>query len=761
MNHPTSRTSASNLLAGLPTSVLAAATVWFALLSWRGMAQEPSLFLNPLLVAVVLVAVTGWVVRRTTSRGWLALPVQLVVLAVWLLHRVSGDWLPTLGAGRLLARELATGVVAGQKYVSPVSTVHPEFHLLLLVGGLGVLLAVDLLCCGLRRASLAGLPLLLTITISASVLLQPVNWLVFLTTAFGWLALVAMQETTRVGSWGRVGGGGSNLAALGGLSTRIAVCCALVAVVLTGTLSSTGRDFGGIGQSNRGGSIQVVNPQLDLRRNLTEIRNVPLVSVATSGAAPSYLRLTVLDEFTGSAWQPSARDIAGTDPIAGTLPPPPGVQPAAVGPDHVWRVKVSPTFASRWLPLPYPATALDVGENWRYDPDTFDVIGIGDTTAAGMSYAVSTFTPRVIPSSVRAARPAPASLRARMTNLPNGLPTVFQATAQRVTRSATNDFDRAVLLQNWFRSGGGFTYSTKPAGGSGISTLVRFVTTDKVGYCEQFSAAMAVMARTLHIPARVAVGFLSGEPDSGRYVFGSHDLHSWPELYFEGIGWTRFEPTPAARTGGSPAYTVAPAPNDPLQTAGTSAGPTAQPSQAKPKVTPANGSLGPKAQQQHSSTWLFVLLGMLLLAGLLLAPRLLRSSTARRRWATAHTAQALADAAWSEVRATAVDLELGWSDAGTVRTNGRAVHRVVVATPEALDAIAEVVTFVELTRYARPQAITRDYRNRLKQDVRSWQHAMFDAVGTSRARRARWYPRSVVEGVRRWASRRPGSSVGQ
>ncbi|MEO9221301.1 MAG: DUF3488 and transglutaminase-like domain-containing protein [Mycobacteriaceae bacterium] len=755
------RASATHLFAGLPTSVLAAATAWFALLSWRGLAQQPSLFLNPLLLAGALVALCGWVVRRTTARSWLAVPVQLVVLVVWLLHHVSGDWLPSLGAVRLLARQLDIGVVVGQKYTSPVSTVHPEFHLLLLVGGLGVLLAVDLLCCGLRRAALAGLPLLLTITISASLLLQPVSWLVFLATAFGWLGLLAMQETARVGSWGRGTAGASNLAAVGGLSTRIAVCCALVAVVLTGTLSSAGRDFGGIGQGDRGGSIQVVNPLLDLRRNLTETRNVAMVSVATSGAAPSYLRLTVLDEFTGSAWQPSERDLAGTDPIAGTLPPPPGVEAAAVGPDHVWRVKVASTFASRWLPLPYPATALDVGENWRYDPDTFDVVGVGDTTAAGMSYAVSTFTPRVDPVSARTARPAPASLRAKMTDLPNGLPTVFQATAQQVTRNARNDFDRAVLLQNWFRSGGGFTYSTKPAGGSGIATLVRFVTSDRVGYCVQFSAAMAVMARTLHIPARVAVGFLSGEPSQGRYVFGSHDLHSWPELYFDGVGWIRFEPTPSARTGGSPAYAVAPAPNDAAQTAGTSAGPTAQPSQFKPKVAPANGSLGPKAQQHDSSTWWFFLLGVLVLAALLLGPRLLRISTARRRWATAHTTQAVADAAWSEVRATAMDLELGWSDASTVRTNGRAVHRAVVATPEALDAITEVVTFVELTRYARPQEITRDYRNLLRQDVRSWQHAMFDAVGTSRARRARWYPRSVLETVRRSVSRRSGSGVAQ
>ncbi len=67
---------------------------------------------------------------------------------------------------------------------------------------------------------------------------------------------------------------------------------------------------------------------------------------------------------------------------------------------------------------------------------------------------------------------------------------------------------------------------------------------------------MAVMARELGIPARVAVGFLQPERDGDSWVYSAHDLHAWPELFFPGSGWVRFEPTPPTRANGVPGYTT-------------------------------------------------------------------------------------------------------------------------------------------------------------------------------------------------------------
>ena len=73
---------------------------------------------------------------------------------------------------------------------------------------------------------------------------------------------------------------------------------------------------------------------------------------------------------------------------------------------------------------------------------------------------------------------------------------------------------------------------------------------ERRGFCVQFATAYAVMARTLGIPTRVAVGFTPGESvGDGTYVVSSHDAHAWPEIWLAGIGWTHmFDPTPPAGT---------------------------------------------------------------------------------------------------------------------------------------------------------------------------------------------------------------------
>ena len=116
-----------------------------------------------------------------------------------------------------------------------------------------------------------------------------------------------------------------------------------------------------------------------------------------------------------------------------------------------------------------------------------------------------------------------------------------------VTAEAANRFDKAVALQDLFRSE--FEYSlTKGPEGSGVDDLEAFLTPGnggRVGYCEQFAASMAVMARVIGIPARMAVGFLKPRSiGDGVWEYSAHDLHAWPELYFDGFGWVRFEPTP-------------------------------------------------------------------------------------------------------------------------------------------------------------------------------------------------------------------------
>src|SRR5690606_17583001 len=114
-------------------------------------------------------------------------------------------------------------------------------------------------------------------------------------------------------------------------------------------------------------------------------------------------------------------------------------------------------------------------------------------------------------------------------------------------------------LQTYLR-GVDFSYSEEAPvdegfDGTGMDALAIFLER-KTGYCVHYASAMAVMARELGIPARIAVGFQPGarrfNDGSNIYEVSTDDLHAWPELYFDGVGWLRFEPTPGR--GSVPRY---------------------------------------------------------------------------------------------------------------------------------------------------------------------------------------------------------------
>ena len=101
------------------------------------------------------------------------------------------------------------------------------------------------------------------------------------------------------------------------------------------------------------------------------------------------------------------------------------------------------------------------------------------------------------------------------TDLPDNLPAVVGELTQSVTAGAASDYDAAIALQQWFRNE--FEYSLEVQSGHGSNAIEIFLD-QRVGYCEQFSATFAAMARTLDIPSRVAVGFTPGvQSDDGWY----------------------------------------------------------------------------------------------------------------------------------------------------------------------------------------------------------------------------------------------------
>ncbi len=142
----------------------------------------------------------------------------------------------------------------------------------------------------------------------------------------------------------------------------------------------------------------------------------------------------------------------------------------------------------------------------------------------------------------RAARDYPEWIAANYLALPDDLPRRVRDLARTITAAAENPHDQAAALEAYLRTK--ITYndsvSAPPAGRDGVDYML-FERPE--GYCNYYASALAVLARAVGIPARVASGYALGDYRDGVYSVFEFNAHAWPELYFPGYGWIEFEPT--------------------------------------------------------------------------------------------------------------------------------------------------------------------------------------------------------------------------
>ena len=165
-------------------SLLAALTTFVTLLAWTKFAENPAGFMVPILGACLMVAVLGMALRMLRLPAVLVALAQLVLVLVWLNHREAaalslGGWVPTPSSLHALVGAFGDSVLASQAYAAPVPQSVPEFYPLMILAGALTAVLVDFLAVGLRRAPLAGLPLLALYTAPVSVLDGGVSWLKF------------------------------------------------------------------------------------------------------------------------------------------------------------------------------------------------------------------------------------------------------------------------------------------------------------------------------------------------------------------------------------------------------------------------------------------------------------------------------------------------------------------------------------------------------------------------------------------------------
>ncbi len=328
--------------------------------------------------------------------------------------------------------------------------------------------------------------------------------------------------------------------------------------------------------SGRGaGNRTTVSPIVDIQKRLVNQTDSVLFTVKAD--APAYWRLTGLDQFDGRIW----RIDGGFGVADGSR--------ESVAPDVPEDRVITQTFEVQalddiWVPAAFEAQRISsTNGKLRWDPESATLISDAET-ADGLVYTVESVTADR-PASVLAAANGPdRESMARFRTLPVGFPEQASDAARDATAGLTTRYEQALALQNWFRSE--FDYTLDIPAGHDDDALVDFLDSRR-GYCEQFAGAYAAMARSLGIPARVAVGFTPGdtspdEPDT--YVVRGRHAHAWPEVWFEGVGWVPFEPTPGRGMPGAEDYTgVPPAQDD----QGPTPPPTTEPSTTSaPDQTP-------------------------------------------------------------------------------------------------------------------------------------------------------------------------------
>ncbi|MEU4389159.1 DUF3488 and transglutaminase-like domain-containing protein [Kribbella sp. NPDC023855] len=643
------------------------------------------------------------------------------------------------------------------RYSAPLP---PESHLLLfaasVISAAGLL--IHLVAVQIRQAAWAGLLLLTMYTVPAATVHGGLPALLFVPPAVGYIVLLSAEGRTRLSRWGRRISGVSHLdaaepieaSALGQAGRRIGLSVVALAALLPALIPSlpegvigNGLAGGGSG-SGAGAVISAGSPMLDMGKNLKRGDNVTALTYTGGPTGGVYLRLTALDLFDGNTWQMSPRT-EGQKIGDGALSGPPGYTgDLSKLPQHKLKIEVSRNFRSPYAPVPYPVRSISLKKNWRYDASTLDIVSTNGQTVGGQDYNLSWYdlqpTAQELNDSVSGGEPDQVT-----SQLPRRLDERIVRLAQQITADAKgNRYQQAAMLQNWFRSGE-FTYSTETDSESGMRALSDFLLESKTGYCEQFATGMALMARILHIPSRVGIGFLPGQPvKDNEHVVKMHDMHAWPELYFEGSGWVRFEPTPSARVASTPNWT------NPLNVSPTS--PTTAPTTAPTTPGATIETEAPKPNQGRNlpddtgfaatsgGNWFTngggKIIGLTLAAILLLCvPWLIRVLTRRRRFSRPPSRLGV-EGLWAEVRDTTRDLGLEWSEISTPRQLGDWLVTKVPA--ETQPAALRLARGVEAIRYAGKDDTFPD----LRADAEAVRKALWADARFIRRWRARMLPPS-------------------
>jgi transglutaminase-like putative cysteine protease len=372
----------------------------------------------------------------------------------------------------------------------------------------------------------------------------------------------------------------------GGASVMLALV--LTSVAVASPLTNAWRSFDGLWTSVRdsfeGAFGTLTNPNSRITGNSFgngftvqgEWVSADDEAITLAATRPLYLRTATYDEYTGRGFQRSEstrRLVTAGDPLfeeltsewpeldAFTLERIAIRMHQTIGRNIFTAGAPLEIYAPAYIHQPGGAAVLGglealspIGEGQGYQLS----VAISNASAAQLAAAGTEYPPEVVDLYL---------------DTPGLTDRVAEA-ARQVTEGAANPYEQAALLARFLHSDDSFTYATqapRPSPDQDLVDFFLFDPTGRTGYCQYYATAMVVMARSLGLPARVAVGFAPGDSqEDGTYLYRESDAHAWAEIYFPGYGWEIFEPTKGispqfTRVRGDPDAARPPRLDDPLR----------------------------------------------------------------------------------------------------------------------------------------------------------------------------------------------------
>jgi hypothetical protein len=382
-----------------------------------------------------------------------------------------------------------------------------------------------------------------------------------------------------------------------GPAVRVALIGVLVVVVMTPFLPGYGAPP--LLRTHGPGDRIAFNPFVAIQATLRKQPEVPLFTVTTD--APTYMRLTTLEHYDGLLWKQGG--VRRTEAI-GSVPL------SAYDPNIPFRgVKQSvhiQALAGPWIPASYDPVSVTGVADLKIETETRAlVLPQAGGLPSEAKYTVTSHVPSLTPGDLD--KPFAYDRVALSDYLETGgrVPGAVRDLTRRIAGDKPTPFEKVLALQNYLRT---FTYDQNVAQHHTFKDITEFLTKTKRGYCEQFAASMALMARVLGIPSRVAIGFGFGRQIGTEYVITTKEAHAWVEIFFPDYGWVAFEPTPRADVTEVPPYATTPGQVEPSQEPSVEATPTPTTAPKGPSAShgPQEDPAGLTTTSHGRPAWVFV-----------------------------------------------------------------------------------------------------------------------------------------------------------